>query len=133
MDQKKNLKPELKEIYDRVMNTPTGSIKSAAIPAQPAKQPAPASTGDQTKANFLTNVPPRHINNPPGKEFVYSAKNQHAEEKKEHHADAHSPHETKKEPLFNSKVLFLGVIFFLVWTMFWLVFFGVVKPSSFGL
>lgn len=143
MDQKKNLKPELKEIYERVMNTPTGAANKAAPShtdqtpsANPVSSPQTHTTQPSTaqaKPEFLASVPPRQITTPPAKEFVFSAKNQHEDKKPEHHETTSPTHKASGGSLFNGKVLILGVIFVLVWTMFWLVLLGVVQPASFGL
>src|SRR5690606_11945862 len=86
MDTKKNLKPELKEIYERVMNTQPTSRTSPTPPASAkpttpvAQQPStpvntpPVSSTPEVQAPaepFLSSSAPRAINNAGG--FVFSS------------------------------------------------------------
>lgn len=56
MDSKQNLTPELKEIYDRVMNTPAGATGAAAAPTTPTS-PNPV-TGTVPPVNTTQTPPP---------------------------------------------------------------------------
>lgn len=141
MDEHKNLKPELKEVYERVMNTPTNVTKSAQTPSvtseksqTPQSSPAPTPVQNNSGGeDFLTSTPPRQISSA-SKGFVFSSKNQdekEAQEKQEEatHQTTHSSHKS----FITGKMIVLGVIFLVIWTFFWLVLLGVIQPGSIGL
>lgn len=68
MDSKQNLTPELKEIYDRVMNTPAGAKSATAQPtvtAQPTTAPAPPTTHNGTPPPTASAIPAAPTMTPP--------------------------------------------------------------------
>lgn len=136
MDGKKqtNLTPELKEIYDRVMNTSAGSKTPTApsslpttppaannpLPPTPAPSPSISiPTAPETADEALTSSPPRPVSAMDGtKPFSFSG-------------TAHTTEEAngtaKKKGLSLSILILLGIVFVSVWTFFCLVIFGFIK------
>lgn len=139
-----NLSPDLKQIYDRVMNTPakggtptpTPPPPPPAAPAAPStppvapESPKPAGVGINPAISsqppmqnlenepFLTSAPPRPLQTSVGvKSFALG------KEKKVDSSPA--PAGAKEEKKGMSKVLIaiLIGIFFAAWTFFWVVFF----------
>ncbi len=131
MDGKRNLKPELKEIYDRVMNTkvkpgtpkenpPTSSPEKVTAtenttPTTPplATQSAPTPTESQPPVQKDAAPADKHL--PADKPFTYSSK------------DAKDGKKTTTILGIN-KSLFIGltIIFIIAWILGWGVFFGVI-------
>lgn len=114
MDTKKNLKPELKEIYERVMNTkatartstpaeqtphtPQPSNEKNSEQPTPAAAPAPQPVSTPPSEPFLASSAPRAINDSSG--FVFSSHGKNLpqkEDKVEKKEPAPPAQEVKKE------------------------------------
>lgn len=112
------LDPKLKEAYDRVMGatipkTPSQQMPSVDMPtpqketenpAEPMHPPAPAATPTQPVPAAPTHTIPH-----PSSGFV-------------------APHEEKKSPVSGTLLIVAGVVFLLVYTLFWLKWFGIPLP-----
>lgn len=138
MDGNKNLNPQLKEIYDRVMNTNIAPTANSApqAPAPTPTTPAPTQNQPSPTPNVNQSAPP-----PPTNEgFVFSSKNKLQEVHSDvtpqtnvngqpipPQAEAHTTSTTVSHKGFlNGKIVVLLVIFIFVWTFFWLIFLGVI-------
>lgn len=143
MDGKKqtNLTPELKEIYDRVMNTSANSKPATATqppippptpintptttpPLHATPPPSPASSGlsmpsiPDAADSALTSSPPRPMSSVDGtKPFSFSGT--------AHTADSNST--DKKKGISLPLLIVLGVAFVAVWAVFWLVILGFIN------
>lgn len=122
------LDPKLKEAYDRVMGatvpkTPPQmpSVDLPTPPKEPEKPfpqpvtPTPIATSNVVGANAAqgvnpsTPVAPIHTVVHPSSGFV-------------------APHEEKKSPVSGTLLVIAGVVFLLVYTLFWLKWFGIALP-----
>ena len=146
MDPKnQNLTPELKQIYDRVMNTevqkagaPQGSAPQTPIHTSPATPVAPPATPVSTPASpaamppptiptanphdVLSSAPPRPLTD--DKTFVFNgSKITTPEGSTEAHAQA-APGTSKK---ISGKIIgLLVVVLVIVWGLFWAKLFGLI-------
>ncbi len=137
-----NLSPDLKQIYDRVMNTPA---KTPATPPPPSTNPpvaqTPPATIPETKQGtiqqnpatenptvlpqppmetptaqepFLTSTPPR----PPVESTgIKSFSLNNLGDNKNKNVEG------AKKGISKTLIIILGIIFFVAWTFFWIVFF----------
>lgn len=152
MDPKKSLKPELKDIYEKVMSTKTGSRPAAPVssPTQiktptpptaaaakqtatqsPVQQSTPAASNQEP---FLSGTSPRPVTNMDA--FVFSNHGKKAdkpEKKIEKKAETVTPKAEVKSSESNQKssklypVLVASMFIFIVlWTVFWAIFLGVI-------
>ena len=155
MDPKKqqNLTPELKQIYDRVMNTQVAKPQGASqIPSQPqtaapqtsippqdaspASPPPPASaptpSAPQTQApavpaspaSFLSSMPARPITDT-AKSFTFSGKVDEKTDEKTPHAPAQEQKASGKK-ISGKMIGFLAVGLVVIWSLFWVKFFGLI-------
>lgn len=148
MDPKKsNLTPELKEIYDRVMNT-TATPKTP--PKAPAAPPAPKADTTQTLSmdslnpapsvntaslnpapptpaeDALTNTPARPLSSQ--NTFSFSGKAEPMPEAPSVSLDETAGKKKKNQMKLSLPILIaLGIAFILVWGLFWAVMFGIIK------
>lgn len=113
MDPKKQeLTPELKQIYDRVMNTqvkpsPAPQQAPTATPPPPQAQQAPNQTSQES---FLSSVPPRPVT--AAQSFAFSGKT----------AESQEAESGKK--MDAGKIIAAGVVILvIVWAVFWAKFF----------
>jgi len=115
------LDPKLKEAYDRVMGatvpkTPPPQMPSVDIPTPPKEPEKPFS---QPIAPTPINAAQSAANSPPAAPV---------------HTVAHpssgfvAPHEEKKSPISGTLLVIAGVVFLLVYTLFWLKWFGIALP-----
>jgi hypothetical protein len=140
MDNKKNLKPELKEIYERVMSTkPSPRTPQQPTPPTPKPQPptvTPESKEEETPPKnepFLASSAPRPISDSGG--FVFSSNQKAQPVKKEVIKNESMPVSTDKKEVEVKKgkksnllpiVITLMVVFTLVYTVFWAFFLGII-------
>ena len=155
MDSKKtNLTPELKEIYDRVMNTqsakgkpvPTPTTAPVSTPPPPPMpptntppvvppipqvlpQPAPSQAEPPTLTpaeDALTSSPARPVSE--GNTFSFSGTVHNAPvDKKIKDKKVEAAGDKKKARLSLPILIALGVVFLIVWCIFWAVIFGFIK------
>lgn len=136
-----DLSPDLKQIYDRVMNTPAKGAPTPPPPTQPAAPPPnsttpppftavaspnpnaqkpptpPTTTSEPEDQPFLTSAPPRPLQGSIGvKSFSLGKENKESKPT----ANATS---TDKKGISKTLIIILGVIFFAAWIFFWVVFF----------
>ncbi|MBI2033251.1 MAG: hypothetical protein HYT10_02190 [Candidatus Levybacteria bacterium] len=145
-----NLDPKLKEAYDRVMGTslPATSPAPAVPPSQPAPHiettaptPPPSQPMQIFQANEAKSPPPQHTSepapfthvNPPAVHTAspVSSTSQGSTISSGFVAGGTKNHSsTSSESAgVSSKVLFLaGVVFFLIYTLFWIKFTGLTLP-----
>lgn len=107
------LDPKLKEAYDRVMGatvpkTPPPQMPSVDLPTPPKEPEMPLSQPAVT-VNVSTPPAPAHITPHPSSGFV-------------------ATHEEKKSPVSGTLLVIAGVVFLLVYTLFWLKWFGIALP-----
>lgn len=158
MDERKNLKPELKEIYERVMNTPASPPQPPASKTQLSPPPAPTTSAPhspaplpQAQATTLAqqvkneSTPPTSGAHyaPRTQGFVYTSRGSQpqpteppAKNSPEKHTNekAHSTQKsTGNHAPVNAKMVALALIFICIWTLFWLLFFEILQPATFGL
>lgn len=139
MDPKKqqNLTPELKQIYERVMNTqvkkdepqapapqstssttpppaaPTIPVATSSTPTTPTVPQAPA----QNEA-FLSSVPPRPITDS-SKPFVFTGKAPKPEEHAQQPSGSPSATPTKSKKISTPIIAVLVIVLVVVWGVFW--------------
>ena len=135
MDQKKQtLTPELKEIYDRVMNTqaanpvvpaPIANATQAppiqpANPASPFPLQSPVNPVAQPAANegFLSSVPPRPLTDT--KSFVFTGNKVTTQDKQ---STVHAPSPAGKKISSKIIALIVGVVI-IMWSVLWAMIFG---------
>lgn len=142
MDGKKNLTPELKQIYERVMNTPVKAQVPPAqqTPAQASSSPAPATPVAPAQPQAAAaSIPQAGVQKPaaqappagplttplrpvaPDKPFTYTANGKKIVKVDEHPEKAKAASPTKRSlmPL----VLGGGALFLVAYTVFWMKFF----------
>jgi cobalamin biosynthesis Mg chelatase CobN len=135
MDNKKDLKPELKEIYERVMNTkPTArQTTPTETPKSEVKETQPLPESPELKPEpFLASSAPRPVKDTGG--FVFSSNQQAATTKKkeEDNESKHVTKESQKTPTTAKKsnllpiVIGLLVVFTVVYTIFWAFYLGII-------
>ena len=152
MDNKKtNLTPELKEIYDRVMNT-TAPQKAAPVPPQPnlsAATPPPVQTGipnplntppaaapvmpsmpalpklnEPTPAeNALSSTPARPVSEIDNKAFSFSG----TAPTPPAVPQTDKPVGKKGSKMSLPVLIVIGIVFLVVWGVFWAIIFGFIK------
>lgn len=149
MDNKKtNLTPELKEIYDRVMNT-TAPQKAAPTPPPTPAQPNPLTPPPtppihadipsplnappaaapviplQTPAeDALSSTPARPVSEIDNKAFSFSG----TASTPPAVSQTNKPASEKKESKLSLPVLIvIGIVFLVVWGVFWAIIFGFIK------
>lgn len=133
MDTKQNLKPELKEVYDRIMNTdtktsaPKSEEKTAEKPVE-QKQTSPAHTETPALAAHTAPVqssqPPQHVN--PDQSFAFSSKDHKfasANESKDHPEKSSD----KGQKISKEIIIALVVIFFIIYAGLCAVLLGVIQ------
>lgn len=147
MDPKKsNLTPELKEIYDRVMNTtatPKTPPKAPTVPPAPkadTQAPAmnslnPTPTANAASLNSqqptpaedaLTNTPARPLSSQ--NTFSFSGKAEPMPEAPSVSLDETVGKKKKNQMKLSLPILIvLGIAFIVVWGLFWAVMFGIIK------
>lgn len=136
MDPKKsaNLTPELKEIYDRVMNTtPTPKLATpppvqapSALPQTPTSPQAPTPSPKAQPVpslnaadEALSETPPRPLTTGNTFSFNGTVKAQ---------SDENSVATTKGKSKISLPILIvLGIVFIVVWAVFWAIIFGFIK------
>jgi len=144
-----NLSPDLKQIYDRVMNTPAkgGSATSPPPPTHPSTPPPVITPQNQTVAPIVDNQPKPSVGinptippQPPmqsveSEPFLTSAPPRPLQgsvgvksfalgkEKKEDSKPATAGTATEKKGMSKVLIAILIGIFFVAWTFFWVVFF----------
>lgn len=147
---KQNLTPELKAIYDRVMNTPVGSPPGGNPPAPGSTPPTPTPPQPPTPSSSqpppptpseappvptpatppesaapLPSIPPRQIDTT-DKPFVFSASNKQETKQEKHDSEqpqpeAASTNEAPKKKLLSPPVMALGgVAFLILYAVIWL-------------
>lgn len=137
----KNLKPEFKEIYERVMNTPIKSSPETTKQETPPPAPSQPASAEQKieqttvqpnqQEQFLSSVPPRPINDAGSTPFIFSSKDKHNTPTDQNAESANSSQQTvahtaKKKSI--SPVIFVLIFVFIVaYAVFWLIFFGVIS------
>lgn len=147
---KKSLTPELKQVYDKVMSTPTRApTQQTTPPAQNASTPLslntspvmpspvsppntnttatlPSSPAAQSTSSMYSSVPPRTLKGPSNAAFVFSSSQK----------GTSSPNNDIKTTLKKvggkSKALpvligFLVIIFIATYTVFWMVMFELIQ------
>ncbi len=155
MDPKKSLKPELKDIYERVMSTKTAprspvpagntnnptstasSAKPEPVKPQPVSPPPSPAASQPDQAPYLTGSAPRPITNSDA--FVFSTQgknsakfpkkeNKKPEKESKHEASPSTSTEKKSEKSKKLYSLLVGcmVIFLIVWTIFWALFLDII-------
>lgn len=133
---KKALTPELKQIYEKVMSTPTRppmqqpisqtvSVQAQGVPplGSPVGNFVPPTPPAPTPVTSFSSVTPQAIKNTSNTAFVFSNKNNGA---------ADEPHTITATRAGNSKALpvfigFLVVIFVATYTFIWMVVFDLIK------
>jgi hypothetical protein len=146
MDPKKsNLTPELKEIYDRVMNTtatpktpPKAPVapqvsKADTAPSMNSLNPAPSvntaslNPSPPTPAeDALTNTPARPLSSQ--NTFSFSGKAEPMPEAPSVSLDETVSKKKKSQMKLSLPILItLGIAFIIVWGLFWAVMFGIIK------
>ncbi|KKQ96068.1 MAG: hypothetical protein A3C27_01450 [Candidatus Levybacteria bacterium RIFCSPHIGHO2_02_FULL_39_36] len=150
MDPKKNLTPELKQIYDRVMNTqvkkpenptetPSGPITNpvpspieanvtpSPLPSQePIQQPSPNPAAPSpintapTNEAFLSSVPPRPLTDT--KPFVFTGNKISSPQVKTE--TGNQAHVSQNKKLSGKIVAMFVVVLIVIWTLIWAKFFG---------
>ncbi len=140
MDPKKqqNLTPELKQIYERVMNTQvkkdtpqasatpqpatTTTTPPPASPTTPPENTAPATpqTPQAPAQNeaFLSSVPPRPITDS-SKPFVFTGKAPKPEEHAQQPSGSPTATPTKSKKISTPIIVVLVVVLVIVWGVFW--------------
>lgn len=145
MDPKKqqNLTPELKQIYERVMNTPVASQPTAQTPSQPAQTPPVTTQPDAVKPNVSAQTPPPSpINQAPqtpnpappstppinprpltggGNQFTFSSKTQEGQEVSKTNISPKG-----KKGISAPIIGVLIVTLIAVWSLFWMKFFNLI-------
>lgn len=158
MDSKKtNLTPELKEIYDRVMNTQSAKDKPTPTPiAPPSTTPPPLPpTNTPPLAPPMPHVPPQAVPSPaqsaqtipsvqtPAEDALTSSPARPVSEGNTfsfsgtvHNAPVDQKIKDKKGEVTGEKkkarlslpiLIALGIVFLIVWCVFWAVIFGFIK------
>jgi cobalamin biosynthesis Mg chelatase CobN len=143
MDSKKNLKPELKEIYERVMNTkptarpvqptsPTPALQ--ALKSTPDPVASPITEPEKKSEPYLASSAPRAINDTTG--FVYSSSQQAVSTKKKEEdkqpkvvaktTEKSTTTTTTKKSNLLPIVIGLLVAFTIVYTIFWAFYLGII-------
>jgi hypothetical protein len=135
MDNKKtNLTPELKEIYDRVMNT-TAPQQAAPTPPPPsihADIPSPLNTPPAAAPviqmptpaeDALSSTPARPVSEIDNKAFSFSGTAPTPPS-----APQTDKSSQKKESKISLPILIvIGIVFLVVWGVFWAIIFGFIK------
>ncbi len=145
MDNKKGLKPELKEIYERVMNTNSSSTTPKTPSPKPTPPPEPLAGTVPEKATepFLTSSAPRPISD--SSTFVFSSHGKNntpqsapahtatpapkvKEESQSHsaHADTKTQKNATKPGNIMIILIALMVIFTLIYSVFWMFYFEII-------
>src|SRR5581483_1916507 len=146
MDKKQNLTPELKQIYDRVMNTPTTSQSSTnpAAPVSPSQIPSPtpavgspvgptvfkpqSSNINVVKPTPVASSPTPHA--PAANTFVFQANNAKSMSSTPTMASGSQSNGVavaavhKGGGLSPKLLAFIGIAFFIFYALFWLRIFG---------
>lgn len=129
MDTKQNLKPELKEVYDRIMNTDTktSAPKPAEKPVEHTKTP-PIHTEIPTPTAHTAPPPPsqpsQHVNH--DQSFAFSSKDHKlvsATDSKDHTERSSD----KGQKISKEIIIVLVVIFFIVYAGLCAVLLGVIQ------
>ncbi len=131
MDSKKTLKPELKEIYERVMNTKAAPRQQSNTPqAAPKTEPTAHAPQAKTEEPYLASSAPRPVTQDTGT-FVFSSnsKNKGNASKEEEKSKSSSNHSTSKKQEENSNLFpilgVIAVVFLIIYAVFWAIYFNI--------
>lgn len=120
MDQKKNLTPELAQIYDRVMKTPVqGNPTPPTLSQTPSQAVPPALQGNE----FLSSVSPRPLNESTSKPFIFTGGKPSSPQVSSAPAISGT---TEKKAISKPILVALGIIFVIVYALFFAKLFGLI-------
>lgn len=155
-----NVTPDLKQIYEKIMSTPTkpqpinptsastASKQPIVIPSTPVSETPPLNNSSKPtqissppelttppppSTPFLTSVPPRPLKNPQTAPYVFTS-GQRGKVVIPAPATTVAAHNDHEGSGFSKVVIgSLVVVFLAAYTFFWLLIFGYVDKSTFGL
>lgn len=118
------LKPEHKELYDRIMNTPVPKKRETEHATHSSTKPAvPQTPPDKKDDAFLSSLPGKTVSSSSVKSFSFHGKVKEAKHDPKEHAEEKTASTQSKQPASKSIVIMAIIGLVIAWGLFWMIMF----------